>query len=222
MEVLNYENLSYVLIKPDKFNENRKYPAILFLHGAGSRGTNVSVIKNNPFCKKMSEKEKKPFMIFCPQCYADSWFSIFEQLLDFTRFVQTHKNVDEKRIYLMGPSMGGYGTWQLAMSAPDVFAAAIPICGGGMYWNAARLKNIPIWAFHGEDDPTVFCEESKKMVDAVNRYGGNAKLTIFPNTQHNSWDPVYDDDSVFEWLLKHRRSDEELEQTKYKDSNLYG
>lgn len=158
MEVLNYENLSYVLMKPDKFNENRKYPAILFLHGAGSRGTNVSVIKNNPFCKKMSEKEKKPFMIFCPQCYADSWFSIFEQLLDFTRFVQAHKNVDEKRIYLMGPSMGGYGTWQLAMSAPDVFAAAECI---GMRQD---LKTFRFGRFTAKTIRLYFAKKAKKWL----------------------------------------------------------
>ena len=75
----------------------------------------------------------------------------------------------------MGASMGGYGTWQLAMSMPKFFAAIVPICGGGMYWNAGRLINTPIWAFHGAKDPTVLCVESEKMVNHVNALGGKAK-----------------------------------------------
>ena len=90
------------------------------------------------------------------------------------------------------------------MSLPKTFAAIVPICGGGMYWNANRLRHTPVWAFHGEKDKTVFCEESRKMVDAVNKKGGNAKLTVYPDAEHDSWTETYRNPEVFEWLLSQK------------------
>lgn len=94
--------------------------------------------------------------------------------------------MDQSRVYIIGVSMGAYATWQMCMSHPDWFSAAVPICGGGMYWDAQRLRNLPVWAFHGALDTVVLPSESKKMVDAVNQKGGNAKLTIFEKDGHNS------------------------------------
>ena len=122
----------------------------------------------------------------------------------------------------MGASMGGYGTWQLAMSLPELFAAIVPICGGGMYWNASRLVNIPIWAFHGGKDTTVFKEESIKMVDAVNKCGGNAKITIYPENGHDAWSDTYKNPEVFHWLLSNTNKNSIELIDKYKDSDIYG
>ena len=97
--------------------------------------------------------------------------------------------------------MGGYAVWQLAMSRPQLYAAIVPICGGGMYWNAAKLKTLPVWAFHGSIDDVVYLEESQKMVNAVNRAGGNAKLTICDNVCHNSWLNAYNSKELFDWLF---------------------
>jgi predicted peptidase len=108
------------------------------------------------------------------------WYDLFEKLRAFVKMIISCGFVDPSRLYLTGNSMGGYGAWQLAMSLNDAFAAVIPVCGGGMYWNAGRLKNTPVWAFHGAKDRVVFCEESQKMVNAVNKRGGCAKLTIYP------------------------------------------
>ena len=96
--------------------------------------------------------------------------------------------------------MGGYAAWQTLMSEPDIFHKAVICCGGGMYWNAARIKT-PVWAFHGTDDPTVYFEESKKMVEAVNRNGGNAKLTEYKGVGHNCWDLTYGNPETYAWLL---------------------
>ncbi len=198
--------------------ENKKYPLVIHLHGAGGRGDDISVVETHPFFM-----HAMPFIENCfavaPQCYADSWFDILEQLIDFTEFVISDPDVDKDRVYLAGASMGGYAVWQLAMSRPLLFAAIIPICGGGMYWNAARLKDIPVWAFHGENDEYVLPEESVKMVNAVNSAGGSAKLTLYENTDHNAWEPTYKNREVFEWLfscVKNERSDERtaLEGTK--------
>ena len=111
---------------------------------------------------------------------------------------------DPERLYLMGASMGGYTTWELAMSMPELFAAIVPICGGGMYWNAGRLVNVPVWAFHGKLDPTVLVEESEKMVNAVNKRGGNARLTVYPENKHDAWTDTFSNPEVYRWLLDHK------------------
>ena len=102
--------------------------------------------------------------------------------------------------------MGGYATWQMAMSYPELFAAIIPICGGGMYWNAERLVNMGVWAFHGEKDQVVFKEESEKMVEAIKGSGGNAKLTVYPECLHDAWTKTFQNDGVWKWLLSNNRS----------------
>ena len=136
--------------------------------------------------------------------------------------VAAEKYADRERFYLMGVSMGGYGAWQLAMSLPELFAAVVPLCGGGMYWNSARLVNVPIWAFHGGKDTTVLPEESQKMVDSVNRHGGNAKLTIFPENGHNVWEDTFATKEVFDWLLSNKNRNTKPIEDIYKDSLIYG
>ena len=121
-------------------------------------------------------------------------------------YCSTAEFTDPARLYLLGGSMGAYAAWQLAMSQPTLFAAMVPICGGGMYWSASRLVNVPIWAFHGAKDMTVRAEESVKMVEAVNKKGGQAKLTIYPENAHDAWNDTYRNPEVFTWLLSHKNS----------------
>lgn len=118
--------------------------------------------------------------------------------------------------------MGGYGTWQLAMSMPEYFAAIAPICGGGMYWNAGRLINVPVWAFHGALDTTVLPEESKKMVDAVNKKGGQARLTVYPENAHNAWSDTYANPELFAWFLQHENSNAQDIVNEYSDADAFG
>ena len=101
--------------------------------------------------------------------------------------------------------MGGFGTWEMGVTYPSFFAAIAPICGGGFSWRASALKDMPVWAFHGDADDVVPISYSQTMVDAVNAAGGNAKFTIFPGVNHNSWDPAYLDTNVVEWLLEQKR-----------------
>lgn len=206
MEFLKFEELNYICIKPDGFDETKQYPVILHLHGAGSRGNDLNKLYENPFYPQIAKYKDFPFVIFGPQCHKDTWFDLFEQLRRFSQYIADLKFIDRTRIYVMGASMGAYCTWQLIASLPEVFAAAVPICGGGMYWNAGRLKNVPVWAFHGENDTTVFCEESKKMTDAVNSSGGSARLTVYPETGHDSWNKTYENPEVFSWLLKQQKT----------------
>ena len=203
MERRAFEKIDYVLRMPAEFSTEKKYPLVIYLHGAGGRGRDLDIIYEHPFFSD-TELWLKDAVSVAPQCYEDSWFSIFEQLQAFVEYVSAWDYVDSSRVYLVGASMGGYATWQLAMSRPELFAAIIPICGGGMYWNAGRLMHMAVWAFHGEQDITVFPEESKKMVDYVNGSGGNAKLTIYENTNHNAWTPTFQNKEVWEWLLTHK------------------
>ena len=157
-----------------------------------------------------------------PHCKHGTWFDCFETLERFTRAIASAPFTDPERLYLVGNSMGGYGTWQLAMSMPEYFAAIIPICGGGMYWNAGQLVNVPVWAFHGELDPVVFVDESKKMVEAINNKGGNARLTLYPEAKHNSWTPTYQNKAVFEWLFAQRNQNAKALVDGYSNSQIYG
>ena len=221
MEEKKFETLRYLISYPEKYQPGEKYPVILFLHGAGTRGSDINVLKGNDFFVQ-TDKLKLPVIRVAPLCEKNSWTDVFETLIRFAEHVSSSDWCDSDRLYLIGNSMGGYGTWQLAMSVPDLFAALIPICGGGMYWNASRLIHIPIWAFHGEQDPCVYPEESKNMVNAVNKKGGHAKLTLYPDTKHNAWTPTLQNPEVFDWLLKQKRQAGHESSDEYNDAKRFG
>ena len=130
MEKRVFEKLDYVLRMPAGFSNEEKYPLVIYLHGAGGRGRELDVIYEHPFFSKTAPWLEGAISV-APQCYEDSWFSIFEQLQAFVEHVIAWDCVDKTRVYVVGASMGGYATWQLAMSRPEWFAAIIPICGGG-------------------------------------------------------------------------------------------
>ncbi len=221
-EVCKFENLKYVVRYPDGYKAGQKCPVIIFLHGAGTRGDDLDLVIGNKYFEITQKHTDFPFVTVAPQCSANTWFDVFEQLKGLVCKIAGEEFADEKRIYLMGNSMGGYGTWQLAMSLPELFAAIVPICGGGMYWNAGRLINVPVWAFHGEQDATVKVEESIKMVESVNKKGGNAKLTIYPEAKHDSWTDTFSNPDVFKWLLANTNENSDEIIDKFKGSNIYG
>lgn len=221
--IKKYKNLNYVLCLPDNFEEGKKYPVVLLLHGAGGRGDDPEVTAVNPYVIYTEKHENFEFVSVLPQCPADkTWFNVFEQLTDFAKFIFNSDFTDKKHFYGMGASMGGYGTWELAMQSPELFAAIVPICGGGMYWNAGRLNSVAVWAFHGEKDDCVYPEESKKMVEAVNRTGGCAKLTVYPDTNHDAWSYTYSNREVFNWLLSKENTSADVAENIYTSSEIYG
>ena len=122
-------------------------------------------------------------------------------LINLVEHVRALPYVDDTCIYLTGNSMGGYGTWELAVLRADRFAAAMPICGGGLPGMAGQIGNLPIRAFHGLCDKTVDPIESLQMAKAVNREGGHAELILFPELAHNCWDRVYTDTRNYDWLF---------------------
>ncbi len=224
MDFFELENLKYFIRYPQGFCADNRYPTILLLNGAGSRGADFPDLLENAFFEEIDKKEDFPFVVVTPLCSEDTWFDMMERLKKLVRQIAALDFVDETRLYAMGASMGGYATWQLAMSMPECFAAIVPICGGGMYWNASRLRGLPIWAFHGAKDTVVRVEESQKMVARINEKApGNAKLTIYPEAGHNAWSDTYANPEVFTWLLSQRKQGEAvLAERECNDVKNYG
>ena len=192
----------YQLFLPKAYRTGgKKWPLILFLHGSGERGTNLDLVKVHGPPKIVDKKPDFPFIVVSPQCPKGQWWDnkILIALLDD---VATKYAVDTDRIYLTGLSMGGYGTWSLAAAHPERFAAIVPICGGGDPKTAAKLKNLPIWVFHGEKDRSVPIARSREMVSAIHKTGGNVKFTAYPKLGHNCWAVSYDNPALYTWLLK--------------------
>ncbi len=222
VEERSFENLRYIIRFPHDYKAGDTRPVILFMHGAGSRGTDLGLIKTNPYFSHIEKHKDFPFITVAPQCSKDTWFDMLETVNAFAKHIIAQDFADSRRFYLMGASMGGYAVWQMAMAEPSLYAAIVPICGGGMYWNSGRLKNLPIWAFHGDCDTTVQLRESEMMVEAVNQNGGNAKLTVYKDCGHDSWSETYRNPQVFQWLLLHQRSERTAATTDFQDSTQYG
>lgn len=201
-------NLScnYLLFLPEGYKEKKQgWPMILFLHGAGERGSDLNKVKVHGPPKIVQQQKDFPFIVVSPQCPEDDWWTDkVEVLINLVDDIVARYGVDTERIYLTGLSMGGYGTWALASEHPRRFAAIAPICGGGNRIMAFRLKDVPVWAFHGAKDRVVPLKQSEEMVDAIKSRGGNAKLTVYPDAGHDSWTETYNNEELYEWFLKHR------------------
>ena len=222
MEEISFQNIRCVLRKPIDFNSEKKYPILLFIHGAGTRGNDIDKLCANPFFRLTDRHQNFPFVTIAPLCEENTWFDVWERLKALVNDITNLPFADQERIYVMGASMGGYATWQLAMSMADRFAAIVPICGGGMYWNAGRLVNVPIWAFHGAKDTAVLLEESVKMVEAVKRHGGEAKLTVYPENGHDAWSDTYSNPEVFSWLFPQQNKNNRKYEVVYSRADIYG
>ena len=188
---------------PADFTADEQLPMMVFLHGAGERGNDPELLSIHGLLK-YTRKGDFPVraVVVSPQVPNEylTWSHLWAETFDLIRQMEKEYHADSKRITLTGISMGGFGTWEIGMMHVDYFAAIAPICGGGMSWRAPILVNTPVWAFHGDADDTVEPCLSQVMVDAINREGGKAKLTIFHGVQHNSWAPAYEDTKLIEWL----------------------
>lgn len=197
----------YLLYLPESYPTNKgKWPLMFFLHGAGERGDSIALVKTHGPPKIVQHKKDFPFILISPQCpKGDRWSSpnqldLLTALLG--EIVSTYR-VDTDRIYLTGLSMGGYGTWSLALKHPNKFAAIVPICGGGDPNKVCEIKHVPTWVFHGAKDKTVPIERSEEMVDALNACNGNVKFTVYPEAEHDSWTETYHNPELYTWLLKY-------------------
>jgi predicted peptidase len=195
---------NYLLFLPDGYETQDKCPTILFLHGAGEKGSNLEYVKRHGVPRIVEEQPDFPFIAVSPQCPQGQYWSVprLSTLLDE---VESSYRVDPDRVYLTGISMGGFGTWRLAAAQPHRFAAIAPICGGGDPTDACNLKDLPVWAFHGARDRIVPLSASQEMVEALKACGGNVKFTVYPEAEHDSWTQTYNNPALFDWFRQHRR-----------------
>ena len=198
--------LDYLLFLPEGYDEKDSWPLMLFLHGAGERGDDPELVKTHGPPKIVETNKDFPFILVSPQCKAKRWWESLELTALADEIVAKYK-VDEDRIYVTGLSMGGFGTWSLAAYTPNRFAAIAPICGGGEPYWTKRFSHVPAWVFHGAKDRLVPPQRSQAMVDALKKHGGNPKLTVYPEAEHDAWTETYDNPELYDWLLQQKRSD---------------
>lgn len=209
------EETRYLLYLPKDYQAggSQRWPLMLFLHGAGERGTDLQLVTIHGPPMLVKQGKEFPFILASPQCPADRRWENEGLLHLLDHLIATHA-VDTNRIYLTGLSMGGYGTWRLGMTCPERFAAIAPICGGGEYIDAllasrsktAAFRSLPVWAFHGAKDDLVPLDESERMINALKQLGcKDVKLTVYPDAGHDSWTETYKNPELYEWLLKQSR-----------------
>jgi len=154
----------------------------------------------------IEEGQQFPFILVSPQCPERSiWDN--KLLIALLDEIESRYNIDKSRLYLTGLSMGGHATWSLAIQYPERFAAIIPVCARGYSQDVYVLKDVPVWVFHGEKDDIVPISDGKKMVDALEREGGNIRFTIYPEANHDAWTETYNNPEIYEWLLGHSLED---------------
>lgn len=182
-----------------------KLPLLLFLHGSGERGKDLEAVKRNGPPRLIAEGRAFPFFVASPLLAKGASWEPYELNALLDELLGTYP-IDPDRVYVTGLSLGGYGAWFFATTFPERVAALAPICGWTDPESACRLKNVPVWAFHGAKDDVVPPKESVDMVDAVKACGGDARLTLYPDQNHGAWVPAYEDPQLYAWLLSKRRA----------------
>ena len=223
--IQNGDTLRYRMLYPDS-DTLRKYPLVIFLHGAGERGGDNEAqmkwgVQNFASDKNMVQH---PAFVIAPQCPLNQTWSNFKRtpnstvmelepapskpmqlLAELIKQTISKFPVDTTRIYITGLSMGGYGTFDATERYPGLFAAAGPVCGGGDISKAPVIASIPMWIFHGAEDPAVNTLNSSEMYAALVKAGAHPGLTIYPETGHFSWLAAYSDDHMIEWLFRQHK-----------------
>ncbi len=224
------ESYKYQVYVPAAWTPQRKWPVILFLHGAGERGADGFRQTRVGLPAHIRTREI-PAVVVMPQCRRGKWWG--ESDMEAQAFgaldrTMSEFNGDPDRLYLTGLSMGGYGVWAFGYKFPKRFAALAPVCGGVRgrgyfrvpdwhpssrspqepYSEAARgIGRTPVWAFHGEIDRVVPVSESRNMVRALRNSGGDVRYSEYKGVSHNSWDRAYSDREFLDWLLTQRLSE---------------
>lgn len=224
------DTLPYRLLLPDNYDPHKKYPLVIFLHGAGERGNDneKQLTHGAALFLKSENRAKFPAIVVFPQCSQRSYWSnvnitgtgkdrAFEFIadgaatvpmqlvMDLTRQLLHTYNIRHKKVYVMGLSMGGMGTFELVNRMPRTFAAAVPICGGANTATAPNLKSVKWWVFHGGKDDVVLPKYSQEMVAAMKKSKVDVRFTLFPDANHNSWDAAFAEPELLNWLFAQQR-----------------
>ncbi len=221
------QKLAYLLFLPGEGAKKPEggWPLVLFLHGAGERGDDLERVKvHGPPKLVASNKALAGSVVIAPQCPTNQWWQAGTLKALVEEVLAAHPDINRKRLYVTGLSMGGYGTWNLISEYPDFFAAAAPVCGGGnpnlldlnkdrklpfSYTpeKLAQARELPVWAFHGDADPVVPAALSKELVAVLEKAGSKkVKLTLYPGIGHDSWSKTYADPEFYKWLMAQRRA----------------
>jgi pimeloyl-ACP methyl ester carboxylesterase len=205
----------YVVFVPANYVPTKKWQVILFLHGAGERGTDGRLQTTVGLGPLVKDREKSfPFVVVFPQCedvkgrILTAWSPESpdgKRALAILDQVEKDLTIDPQQEIVVGWSMGGYGAWAMAAAFPERWHSVIPVSGGGDPATAEKMKNVPIWAVHGTRDSVVRPEESRKMIAALRKIGGQPRYSEVPDGDHNVWQIAFDDDAVYAWMLNPTR-----------------
>jgi predicted peptidase len=220
----NGSNLNYRIYIPKDIDPEKRYPLVLFFHGAGERGNDNSrqLIHGAQDILAYTKTSETPAIIIAPQCpEGQQWVNTPWSALSHTMPAKPSKSMqlaidllnesiktlpmDKNQVYAAGLSMGGFGTWDIIQRYPDLFAAAIPVCGGGDIAQAPNLTKLPIWAFHGGADTTVKTVRSRDMIDAIKKAGGKPKYTEYEGVGHDAWSRTFSNDDVMNWMFSQKK-----------------
>lgn len=196
----------FLLFLPAGFQAHGKtrYPLLIFLHGSGEAGDDLEKVKVHGPPEFVGSRPDFPFIVASPQSSSDRDFDPVALNLMLDELL-ARLPIDKDRVYLTGLSLGGMWSYGWASLNPERFAAIAPVCGSWKTADACKLKNVPVWAFHGAKDDAVPIEGDQAMIAAINACGGNAKLSVYPDVGHNVWDPAYAEPQLYEWLLRQHR-----------------
>jgi hypothetical protein len=199
------KTIKYLIYLPEEYGRDStiKWPLILFLHGADERGDDLSKVKMHGPPKLIENGRKFQFIVVSPQVSSREIWSP-DILIWMLKEIMADYKVNEDAVYLTGLSMGGSGTWETAQKYPGIFAAIAPVCGSGDPEQTWKIRHTNVWIFHGEKDPRVPVKNSVIMFDSLKQYN-NAKITIYPDTEHDSWTETYNNDELYKWFLDHKR-----------------
>ncbi len=205
-EAASYKYAAFV---PPSYDASKKWPVIVFLHGAGECGTDgFKQVAQGVGSAILWDVAKWPFIVLFPQkpVLRDAWEKYDGAVMAMLDAAKKEWQVDTSRLYLTGLSQGGHGTWAIGAMHKDLWAAIAPICGYGDPKEFAEpLKAMPTWVFHGDADTAVPVKQSNDIVAALTAAGGKPKLTVYPGVGHNSWDKAYRDEKLYDWFLEHKR-----------------
>lgn len=202
-ETLEY----YVYFPPDYQNTpDKKFPLLLFLHGGGESGASLEMVRKNGLPKLVSEGAEFPFLILAPQNpYKKQWWNV-RAVMTLLEDIVSQYRVDTDRLYLTGLSRGGSASWEIAVQFPDTFAAMAVVCGMTPVPYAHWLnKSMPIWVFHGTEDPVIPFSESSEMVEKLKEMGYDVRLTAYQGVGHNSWERAYLTEDLYDWFLRQHK-----------------
>ena len=223
----------YQMMLPEQFDPQKTYPVVLFLHGAGERGTDNQAQLNNGGKLFAEHRSDFPAIVIFPQAPAEDYWAAaiadrsqlpfsfdypytgendvpatdaLKGVMAITDWLSEQPFVDTSRMYLMGLSMGGMGSYELLARKPDTFAAAVIICGGANAELAGNIRSdLPVWAFHGDVDQVVIPEYNIRMVEGLKAQGNPVKFTTYPGVNHNSWDPALAEPELLPWLFSQKK-----------------